>query len=241
MNIFNILGAEIDYMNVSYTVRRKKKTLIDTYRHKGMRQNLVAELRKKGITDQKVLAAIEAIPRHFFLEKAFEEWAYKDVPFPIESNQTISQPYTVAFQTSLLEIKPGDKVLEIGTGSGYQACVLYEMGAKVYTIERQEKLYNITNRFLPSIGYGNIRLLLGDGYQGSTRFAPFDKILVTAGAPYIPDPLIEQLKVGGILVIPVGDKVQKMIKITKVSDQDIKTEDHGDFRFVPFLKGINKS
>ena len=228
-------------MMLSRSNRRKKgKTLIDTYRHKGMRQKLVAELRKKGIKDENVLKAMDAIPRHFFLEKAFEEWAYKDVPFPIESDQTISQPYTVAFQTSLLEIKPGDKVLEIGTGSGYQACVLYKMGAKVYTIERHEKLYNITNAFLPKIGFGNIRLLLGDGYKGSPRFAPFDKILVTAGAPYIPEALIEQLKVGGILVIPVGENVQKMLKITKISEDKIEKEDHGDFRFVPFLKGVNK-
>jgi len=204
-----------------------------------MRQNLVSELRQKGITDKKVLGAIEAIPRHFFLEKAFEEWAYKDVPFPIESNQTISQPYTVAFQTGLLEIQEGEKVLEIGTGSGYQACVLYQMGAKVYSIERQQKLYNITNTFLPSIGYGNIRLLLGDGYLGSSRFAPYDKILVTCGAPFVPDALIHQLKVGGTMVIPVGDKVQKMMKIIKVSKDDVLTEDHGDFRFVPFLKGVN--
>lgn len=226
-------------MNVAGSTRRKRKTLIDTYRHKGMRQQLVAELRKKGITDENVLKAIGEVPRHFFLDKAFEEWAYKDVPFPIESDQTISQPYTVAFQTSLLKIKPGDKVLEIGTGSGYQACILYQMGAKVYSIERQAKLFNITNQFLPQIGMGGIRLLLGDGYLGSERFAPFDKILVTAGAPYIPGALIEQLKEGGILVIPVGDKVQRMQRIIKHSQNEITTEDHGDFRFVPFLKGIN--
>lgn len=226
-------------MNVAGSSRRKRKTLTDTYRHKGMRQQLVAELRKKGITDESVLKAIGEVPRHYFLDKAFEEWAYKDVPFPIESDQTISQPYTVAFQTSLLKIKPGDKVLEIGTGSGYQASILFQMGAKVYSIERQAKLFNITNQFLPQIGMGGIRLLLGDGYLGSERFAPFDKILVTAGAPYIPGALVEQLKEGGILVIPVGDKVQRMQRIIKHSTDDITTEDHGDFRFVPFLKGIN--
>ncbi len=227
-------------MNVSGTLRRPQKTLIDTYRHKGMRQQLVAELKNKGITNSKVLKAIGEIPRHFFLDKAFEEWAYKDVPFPIESDQTISQPFTVAFQSTLLGISKGDKVLEIGTGSGYQASVLYHMGAKVYTIERQAKLYNITSKFLPKIGYGNIRLLLGDGYLGSERFAPFDKILVTAGATYVPDALVKQLKVGGILVIPVGKDVQRMMKITKVSHTELHSEDHGDFRFVPFLKGVNR-
>lgn len=202
---------------------------------------LVDELRKRGISDANVLKAIGEIPRHFFLDKAFEEWAYKDVPFPIESNQTISQPYTVAFQTSLLRVEKGDKILEIGTGSGYQASVLSQMGAKVYSIERQQKLYKITNQFLPTIGFGNIRLLLGDGYIGSERFAPFDKVLVTAGATFVPDPLIQQLKVGGVLVIPVGDKVQKMLRITKVSEDGVDTENFGDFRFVPFLKGITKS
>ena len=220
-------------------IKRQRKTLTDTYRHKGMRQKLAKDLQSRGITDAKVLKAISEIPRHFFLDKAFEEWAYKDVPFPIESDQTISQPYTVAFQSSLLDIKTNDKVLEVGTGSGYQACVLYQMGAKVYSIERQAKLHKITSKFLPSIGFGNIRLLLGDGYMGSERFAPFDKILVTAGATYVPNALIQQLKVGGILVIPVGDKVQKMLRITKISETELKTEEFGDFRFVPFLKGIN--
>ena len=226
-------------MQVTRSPRHKKKNLVDSYRHKGMRQKLVGELKKKGLSDQKVLNAILEIPRHFFLDKAFEEWAYKDVPFPIESDQTISQPYTVAFQTSLLNIESGDKVLEIGTGSGYQACVLHQMGAKVYTIERQTKLYAITSKFLPSIGFGGVRMLLGDGYLGSERFAPFDKILVTAGANYVPDALVKQLKVGGLLVIPVGDKVQKMLRIIKISETELRTEDHGDFRFVPFLKGIN--
>jgi protein-L-isoaspartate(D-aspartate) O-methyltransferase len=201
---------------------------------------LVEELRKRGISDAQVLKAIGEIPRHFFLDKAFEEWAYKDVPFPIESNQTISQPYTVAFQSSLLCVKQGDKILEVGTGSGYQASVLSQMGAKVYSIERQKKLHSITSQFLPTIGFGNIRLLLGDGYMGSQRFAPFDKILVTAGATYVPDALIQQLKVGGVLVIPVGDKVQKMLRITKISESQVETENFGDFRFVPFLKGVTK-
>lgn len=227
-------------MNGTYISKRRPKTLVDSYRHKGMRSKLVGELKKRGITDLAVLKAINEIPRHFFLDKAFEEWAYKDVPFPIESDQTISQPYTVAFQTSLLEIKKGDKVLEIGTGSGYQASVLAHMGAKVYSIERQPKLYKITNEFLPQIGFGNIRLLLGDGYLGSERFAPFDKILVTAGATFVPNALIQQLKIGGKLVIPVGDEVQKMLRITRVSKENIETENFGDFRFVPFLKGVAK-
>lgn len=226
-------------MNLERTARRKR-TINDSYRHKGMRLKLVNELKMKGITDRKVLQAIAEIPRHFFLDKAFEEWAYKDVPFPIESDQTISQPYTVAFQSSLLEIEENDKVLEIGTGSGYQACVLYHMGAKVYSIERQTKLHLITRSLLPKIGYGNIRLLLGDGYKGSDRFAPFDKVLVTCGAPYIPDALITQLKIGGKLVIPVGDQVQRMLRITKISETQVKTEDFGDFKFVPFLKGVNQ-
>lgn len=228
-------------MNATYTSNRKRKTLIDSYRHKGMRMQLVDELKKRGIHDHKVLKAISEIPRHFFLDKAFEEWAYKDVPFPIESNQTISQPYTVAFQSSLLKVNKGEKILEVGTGSGYQASVLSHMGAKVYSIERQKKLHQITSKFLPSIGFGNIRLLLGDGYMGSERFAPFDKILVTAGATYVPDALIHQLRVGGLLVIPVGDKVQKMLRITKVADNRVESEDFGDFRFVPFLKGVTKS
>ncbi len=226
-------------MSAIHSTKRKRKTLIDTYRHKGMRVQLVSELKGRGITDVNVLKAITEIPRHFFLDNAFEEWAYKDVPFPIESDQTISQPFTVAFQTSLLNVKVNDKVLEIGTGSGYQAAVLSQMGAKVYTIERQVKLFNITSKFLPSIGYNQIRILLGDGYLGSERFAPFDKILVTAGATYVPDALIQQLRIGGLLVIPVGDKVQKMLRITKVSETEVKTENFGDFRFVPFLKGIN--
>ena len=180
------------------------------------------------------------IPRHYFLEKTFADWAYKDVAFPIDADQTISQPYTVAMQTTLLDIKKGDKVLEIGTGSGFQACVLSHMGAKVYTIERQKKLFDKTEKFLHDIGFGNIRTLYGDGYEGAPRFAPFDKILITAGASEIPVKLIEQLKPGGIMVIPLGQgDLQKMLRITKNEDGSLKKENFGNYRFVPFLKGVN--
>lgn len=216
------------------------RLLEDNYRHKGLRQKLVQTLRKKGITNEDILRAIGKIPRHQFLDLAFEEWAYRDTAFPIAAEQTISQPYTVAFQTSLLDLKPKDKVLEIGTGSGYQACVLSELGVKVYSIERQRKLFDNTNRLLQKMGYNKIRTLYGDGYQGSVRFAPFDKILVTAAAPKTPPALLEQLKIGGYLVIPVGgDDVQKMKRIKKVSPQQFEQETFGDFSFVPMLSGIN--
>jgi len=180
------------------------------------------------------------IPRHYFLEKTFSDWAYKDVAFPIDADQTISQPYTVAMQTALLDIKKGDKVLEIGTGSGFQACVLAHMGAKVYSIERQKKLYDKTEKFLHDIGYGQVRTLYGDGYDGAPRFAPFDKILITAGASEIPTTLIEQLKPDGIMVIPLGEgDLQKMLKITKTEEGTLKKENFGNYRFVPFLKGVN--
>lgn len=180
------------------------------------------------------------IPRHYFLEKTFSDWAYKDVAFPIDADQTISQPYTVAMQTALLDIKKGDKVLEVGTGSGFQACVLAHMGAKVYSIERQKKLYDKTEKFLHDIGYGQVRTLYGDGYDGAPRFAPFDKILITAGASEIPTSLIEQLKPDGIMVIPLGEgDLQKMLKITKTEEGTLKKENFGNYRFVPFLKGVN--
>lgn len=215
--------------------------MVDNYRHQGLRQQLTKELLKKGIKDSKVLQAIATIPRHLFLDGAFAEWAYKDVPFPIDSEQTISQPYTVALQSSLLEIKPTDKILEIGTGSGYQACVLAMLAAKVYTIERQEALYHKTSMLLPKLGFTRIRTLFGDGYLGSERFASFDKILVTAGANHIPDKLLSQLKVGGYLVIPLEvKKHQRMIRITKRSEVDYYHEDFGECSFVPFLSGVNK-
>jgi protein-L-isoaspartate(D-aspartate) O-methyltransferase len=181
------------------------------------------------------------IPRHYFLDKAFSDWAYKDVAFPIDADQTISQPYTVAVQSMLLEVKKGDKILEIGTGSGFQACVLSYLGAKVYTIERQKKLFDRTSRFLHEIGFGQIRTLYGDGYLGAPRFAPFDKILLTAAASEIPQKLIDQLKPGGIMVIPLGSgDVQQMKRIIKNQDGSLKEENYGNYRFVPFLKGTQE-
>lgn len=207
----------------------------DSYKHKGLRKKLVDLIRSKGIKDQAVLAAIEAIPRHLFMDSSFLAFAYEDKPFPIGSGQTISQPYTVAFQTELLEVKKGDKILEVGTGSGYQACVLMEMGAYVYTIERQKKLYLKTKPFFAEIGYKPKHFSYGDGYKGLPNYAPFDKILVTAGAPYIPEDLIDQLKPGGMLVVPVGSDIQLMKKLIKTDDGSYLEEDHGTFRFVPLL------
>jgi protein-L-isoaspartate(D-aspartate) O-methyltransferase len=213
----------------------------DTYKQKGLRKQLVQVLRDKGIQDERVLAAIEAIPRHFFLDPAFERQAYEDRAFPILADQTISQPYTVAFQTELLQIKKFDKVLEIGTGSAYQACVLAELGATVHTIERQKALYDFVGKFFFLKKYTNIKRYYGDGYEGLPSFAPFDKVIVTAAAPFIPPKLIEQLKPGGIAVIPVGDdNGQKMMRITKDKDGNVHEEELGDFSFVPMLSGKNK-
>lgn len=213
--------------------------MVDSHRHRGLRQKLVNELKQKDIKDQRILDAFMDIPRHYFLDEAFADWAYKDVAFPIGADQTISQPYTVAIQTQLLDIKPGDKVLEIGTGSGYQACVLSYLGCKVYTIERQKVLFEKTDKLLKKLGFSKIRTLFGDGYEGAPRFAPFDKIIVTAGATEIPKKLFDQLKVGGYMVIPYGSgEVQKMLRITKGEYNSIKKEDFGNFRFVPFLKGV---
>ncbi len=212
----------------------------DTYRHRGLRQKLVQILKSKGIRDVNVLQAIGTIPRHFFLDRAFDTWAYKDLAFPIDAGQTISQPYTVAFQTQLLKINRGDKVLEIGTGSGYQASVLYKMGAKVYTIERQKRLFDKTSEVLPRMGLGGVRTLFGDGFVGAPRFAPYDKILITAAAPFFPQALFDQLKVGGYMVIPVGEgDIQKMKRITKVSPTQKREELFGTFSFVPMLAGTN--
>ncbi len=214
--------------------------MVDNYRHKGMRKRLVNEIHSKGIQDQRILDAINKIPRHLFLDSSFLEFAYEDKPFPIGSGQTISQPYTVAFQTELLEVNKGQKILEIGTGSGYQACVLAELGAKVYSIERQKKLYQKTKEFLPKIGYRQIKLFYGDGYKGVPAFAPYDGILITAAAPEIPVKLVEQLKTGGVIVLPLGSgDVQTMIRLTKKEDGTLSEERFGAFRFVPLLK--NKS
>jgi len=210
----------------------------DTYRHKGLRKKLVDGIRAKGITDENVLKAIDNIPRHFFLDSAFDEVAYEDKAFPIAEGQTISQPYTVAYQTQLLEVRPFDKVLEIGTGSAYQASVLAEMGAQVYTIERQKKLFDDNKQFHFLKKYPNIKFFYGDGYEGLPTFAPFDKVLVTAAAPVIPPKLIEQLKPGGMMVIPVGGgEVQRMMRITKMMNGAIKEEVFDNFSFVPMLEG----
>lgn len=208
----------------------------DNYRHKGMRRQLVKTVRNKGIKNEKILDAIGKIPRHYFLmDSALVEHAYEDKAFPIGEGQTISQPYTVAFQTEILDVKPNDKVLEIGTGSGYQAIVLLEMGADLYTIEYQKKLYERTKKFLPQIGY-RANFFYGDGSKGLQRFAPYDKIIVTAGAPTVPAELINQLKVGGVLIIPVGNaKTQKMLRVTKLENNKLSTEEFSDFKFVPLL------
>ena len=210
--------------------------MIDSYKHKGMRKRLVEEVRAKGITNESVLEAIGKIPRHFFLDSSFEAFAYRDVPFPIGSGQTISQPYTVAFQSQLLNIKKGDKVLEVGTGSGYQAIVLVELGAKVFSIERQRKLYDKTRQLITDMGYFG-KFFYGDGYKGLPSYAPFDKIIITAGAPDVPKELLKQLKIGGIMVVPIGgDEGQIMYSITRLSESDFEQKTHGDFAFVPMLK-----
>jgi protein-L-isoaspartate(D-aspartate) O-methyltransferase len=210
--------------------------LKDSNRHKGMRNQLVATIERKGITDKKVLEAISKIPRHLFMDSSFVDFAYQDKPFPIGADQTISQPFTVAFQTELLKVKPGDKILEIGTGSGYQAAVLIELKAQVYSIERQKELYTRVKKFLPSVGYVPKKLIYGDGYLGLPEEAPFDGIIVTAGAPEVPKALLSQLKVGGRLVIPVGDDVQVMTLFIRNSEKSFEKHEFGDFRFVPMLK-----
>lgn len=209
---------------------------IDNYREKGARKRLVEVLRKKGIEDERVLEAIGKIPRHYFFDETFWNQAYRDIAFPIGEGQTISQPYTVAYQSELLHINKGDKVLEIGTGSGYQACVLMELGAKVYTIERQEKLYERTKWVLPNkLGY-KPNFFLGDGSIGIASHAPYDKIIVTAGAPTVPDVLLKQLKVGGVIVIPVGNEdAQKMVTVLKVGENDYEKIVLDTFRFVPLV------
>ncbi|MCX2575256.1 protein-L-isoaspartate(D-aspartate) O-methyltransferase [Pedobacter sandarakinus] len=208
---------------------------VDNYRERGARKKLVELLKSRGIEDKHVLAAIGKVPRHFFFDETFWNQAYKDIAFPIGDGQTISQPYTVAYQSELLHIKPGDKVLEIGTGSGYQTCVLMELGAQVTTIERQQNIYNRTIQVLPGMGYKPI-FYCGDGSKGVAEHAPYDKIIVTAGAPLVPEILLKQLKIGGILVIPVGDeKTQKMVTVIRVSDTDYEKIVLDTFRFVPLV------
>ncbi len=210
--------------------------LKDLPKHKGLRNQLVATIKAKGIKDEAVLAAIKKIPRHLFMDSSFIDFAYQDKPFPIAAEQTISQPYTVAFQTELLEVKPNDKILEIGTGSGYQTAVLIELGAEVYSIERQKELFALSKKFLPKVGYVPKKLEFGDGYLGMPSAAPFDGIIVTAGAPYVPKPLLSQLKIGGKLVIPVGEDAQVMTLIIRKGETKFEKHELGDFRFVPMLK-----
>jgi protein-L-isoaspartate(D-aspartate) O-methyltransferase len=211
----------------------------DTYRHKGLRRKLIEELRKKGIKNEDVLNAMDRVPRHAFMDSSFINFSYRDQAFPIGAGQTISQPYTVAFQTELLEVKPLEKVLEVGTGSGYQCAVLLEMGARVFTIERQRDLYVTSQKILPQLGY-KPHFFFGDGYEGAPSYGPFDKIIVTAGGEEIPQKLLSQLKIGGRLVMPVGStQSQTMILVEKLSENEFRTSEHGTFIFVPLLKGKN--
>jgi protein-L-isoaspartate(D-aspartate) O-methyltransferase len=213
--------------------------LKDTLKHKGLRQKLVEVIRSKGIKDEIVLDAIGKIPRHLFMDSGFLDHAYQDKAFPIAADQTISQPYTVAFQSELLEVKKGDKILEIGTGSGYQAAVLCLLGARVYTIERQLELFKKTSKFLPKLGYRPKKMIFGDGYKGLPEEAPFDSIIVTAGAPFVPKALLGQLKINGRLVIPVGDDVQIMTLYIRKGPKEFEKYEFGEFRFVPLLEDKN--
>lgn len=211
----------------------------DTNKHQGLRNQLAKVLEEKGITDKNVLEAIKKIPRHLFLNSSFEDFAYQDKAFPIGAGQTISQPYTVAFQSQLLEVKKDHKILEIGTGSGYQTAVLCLLGAKVYSVERQNELFKTTSLLLPKLGIRPKHLSFGDGYKGLPNHAPFDSIIVTAGAPTIPQPLMAQLKVGGRLVIPVGDKEQVMTLLIRKNETQFEKHEFGDFKFVPLLENKN--
>jgi protein-L-isoaspartate(D-aspartate) O-methyltransferase len=213
--------------------------LKDTFKHKGLRQHLVDVIESKGIKDKNVLKAIAKVPRHLFMDSGFLDHAYHDKAFPIAADQTISQPFTVAYQTELLQVKKGDKVLEIGTGSGYQAAILCELGAKVYSIERQQELFKKTSKFLPKLGYGVKKFIFGDGYKGLEDEAPFDSIVVTAGAPFVPKPLLSQLKIGGRLVIPVGDDVQTMTLFIRKDIKEFEKHEFDKFRFVPLLEDKN--
>ena len=213
--------------------------MVDSFKHKGLRQKLVDDLISKGITNKDVLNAISKVPRHLFMDSGFLDHAYQDKAFPIAANQTISQPYTVAFQTELLEVNENDKVLEIGTGSGYQTAVLCLLGAEVYSVERQLELFKKSSLFLPKIGFVVKRLVFGDGYKGLKEDAPFDRILVTAGAPYVPKELLSQLMIGGRLVIPIGNEEQVMTLYIRTGPKTFEKYEHGKFKFVPMLE--NKS
>jgi protein-L-isoaspartate(D-aspartate) O-methyltransferase len=217
----------------------KLSKLKDTAKHQGLRNQLAKILEEKGISDSRVLEAIRKIPRHLFLDSGFEDFAYQDKAFPIGAGQTISQPYTVAFQSQLLEVRKDDKILEIGTGSGYQTAVLVAMGAKVFSVERQNELFKVTSALLPKLGIRPKHLSFGDGYKGLPNFAPFDSIIVTAGAPIIPKALMAQLKIGGKLVIPVGDKDQIMTMLIRKNETQFEKHEFGDFKFVPLLENKN--
>ncbi len=223
----------------NFSIIKPHQILKDTFKHKGLRQQLVNVLINKGIIDDGVLKAIGNVPRHLFMDSGFLDHAYQDKAFPIAADQTISQPYTVAFQTELLQVKKGDKILEIGTGSGYQTAVLCELGAKVFSIERQQELFKKTSKFLPKLGYRAKKLIFGDGYKGLVEEAPFDSIIVTAGAPFVPKPLLGQLKIGGRLVIPVGDDVQVMTMFIRKGQKEFEQQEFGEFRFVPLLEDKN--
>lgn len=214
------------------------RTTEDSYLHKGLRKKLVDQIKEKGITDQAVLQAILHVPRHFFLDSAFEKQAYEDRAFPIGQDQTISQPYTVAYQTQLLQVKPFEKILEVGTGSAYQASVLAELKAKVYTIERQKKLYDANKEFAVLKKYPTLQMFYGDGFEGLPTYAPFDKVLITAAAPFVPEKLIAQLKPGGMMVLPLDENdMQRMHRITKMEDGSLVEEKFDQFSFVPMLVG----
>ncbi|MEK6450548.1 MULTISPECIES: protein-L-isoaspartate(D-aspartate) O-methyltransferase [unclassified Myroides] len=211
----------------------------DSAKHQGLRNQLVEILRQKGIVDSNVLEAIRRVPRHLFLDSSFEDYAYQDTAFPIGAGQTISHPYTVAFQSQLLQVKKDDKILEIGTGSGYQTAVLVAMGARVYSVERQNELFRKTATLLPKLGIRPKLMTFGDGYKGLPNYAPFDGVIVTAGAPFVPQPLMAQLNVGGRLIIPIGDNDQTMTELIRVSETHFEKYEHGDFKFVPMLENKN--
>lgn len=230
---------KIEFSFLIFTPQINLQILKDTAKHQGLRNQLVTVLQQKGITDKNVLEAIKKIPRHLFLNSSFEDYAYQDKAFPIGAGQTISQPYTVAFQSQLLEVEKDHKILEIGTGSGYQTAVLCTMGAKVYSVERQNELFKTTSLLLPKLGIRPKHLSFGDGYKGLPNYAPFDSIIVTAGAPIIPKPLMAQLKVGGRLVIPLGEEHQIMTMLIRKNETQFEKHEFGEFRFVPLLENKN--